>query len=382
MKNFIYILLSYIFLSVSLSINHYSIFKNYICIPFWLFTLLYLLFYIKCNYVRINHIKLHLIYILELSFLFIIIYFNSGMILGFFKPPFNHSIIGIIKNIFIFVIPVIAEELLRTLLIIKAKDRKQQLIFITIIFILVEINYHTIFISFMNRESLFKFLCSSIFPIISSNILFTYISYKLKEPLAMVFKIIDKLIIIIVPVIPVLDWFVIGSSSLLKLFIIYIIIKYKIIKDEKPKKKKTYVTMLNYAIPITVCLILVCFMIGLFSYQPIAILSNSMIPTFERGDIVIFKKFNELSEKEIHEGDIVIYNYKNMNVAHRIKKIHIKNNQNYYITKGDNNKNNDLEEVSEKQIIGIYKFHIKYIGYPTVWLNDYFMNKEVNIDAK
>ena len=41
-------------------------------------------------------------------------------------------------------------------------------------------------------------------------------------------------------------------------------------------------------------------MLGIFKYEPIAILSNSMYPTYDRGDIVIFKK---MSEEEFEDED-------------------------------------------------------------------------------
>lgn len=50
-----------------------------------------------------------------------------------------------------------------------------------------------------------------------------------------------------------------------------------------------------------------------------------------------------------------------------LKKIN--NNENiYYKTKGDHNSNYDSNLTSSNDVIGIYKFKIKYIGYPSLWL--------------
>ena len=44
------------------------------------------------------------------------------------------------------------------------------------------------------------------------------------------------------------------------------------------------------------------------------------------------------------------------------------NNKKYFTTKGDNLKSNDPLKVKEEQIIGIIKFTIPKLGYPSVWL--------------
>ena len=46
-----------------------------------------------------------------------------------------------------------------------------------------------------------------------------------------------------------------------------------------------------------------------------------------------------------------------------------------YVTKGDNNNNVDTSLVEENQIIGKLKLNIKFIGYPTVLLQD-ILSKE------
>ena len=120
--------------------------------------------------------------------------------------------------------------------------------------------------------------------------------------------------------------------------------------------------MILYPLSIVTSTLLVLFMLGLFSYQSIAILSNSMNPTFRRGDVVIYKK-----EKEILPGDIIVFKYENQIIVHRVVSI----NENY-ITKGDANNDIDYIKIEKEDIKGVYQFHIKYLGYPSIWLNEFF----------
>ena len=113
-------------------------------------------------------------------------------------------------------------------------------------------------------------------------------------------------------------------------------------------------------------------MLGIFSYQPISIMSNSMKPLYKRGDVVVFKKLDESELENIKVGQILIYNSGNKNIAHRVIDRVEKDNTVFYQTKGDNNDNPDSKLVSTDQILGIYELHVKFIGFPSIWLCEYF----------
>ena len=113
-------------------------------------------------------------------------------------------------------------------------------------------------------------------------------------------------------------------------------------------------------------------MIGVFRYEPISILSNSMEPTYSRGDVVIFKKLNNNELADIQIGQIIVYSVGEKNIAHRVVNVIKQNNSAKYQTKGDSNNANDMNLVEINQIQGVYVFHIKYLGFPSIWLYEYF----------
>ena len=122
------------------------------------------------------------------------------------------------------------------------------------------------------------------------------------------------------------------------------------------------------------CLFL-AFMLGVFPYEPIAILSNSMAPSIKRGDVIIFKKTKK--KKDLKKNAILIYHMNDQMIVHRIVNIIDDDDTVFYQTKGDANKKKDSILVSSDKVEGVYIFHLKYIGYPSIWLNNYF-NKETN----
>ena len=49
---------------------------------------------------------------------------------------------------------------------------------------------------------------------------------------------------------------------------------------------------------------------------------------------------------------------------------------------GDNNNAPDIKKVDEDQILGKVIFTIPKIGYPSIWLNDFFTNnKKINVET-
>ena len=197
----------------------------------------------------------------------------------------------------------------------------------------------------------------------------SYLSLK-NSYLSLLNQVLIKLTFILLPIIPNLDWFLIGSFNLIKVTIIYLIFKYKIAK-EKILIKKTSFALISYAFTLFFATFLIFFMAGSLKYEPIAILSNSMIPTFKRGDVLVFKKLNSKEINNLKPGMIIVYQVGNKNIVHRIVKV-IKNNDKVsYKTKGDNNNTSDNLIIKTSNIKGVVKFHIKYLGYPAVYLNEY-----------
>ena len=60
---------------------------------------------------------------------------------------------------------------------------------------------------------------------------------------------------------------------------------------------------------------------------------------------------------------------------HRIVEVTRDNEIIQYTTKGDNNNVADSESVKVSQIKGVYVCTIKYLGFPSIWLHDYFLER-------
>lgn len=92
-------------------------------------------------------------------------------------------------------------------------------------------------------------------------------------------------------------------------------------------------------------------------YKNFIVLTGSMKPTLNIGDIVFVKETTNIKEQ-----DIVSFRVQNSVVTHRVVEIKEENGKTIYITKGDANSGNDTELLSIENIEGKYIFKIPFVG--------------------
>lgn len=103
---------------------------------------------------------------------------------------------------------------------------------------------------------------------------------------------------------------------------------------------------------------------SVFGYTPMVVKSNSMVPTFEKGDLIFIKKYDT---SKLEEGDIICFhtiieNEYALN-THRIKSIEIVGGARSYTTIGDNNDGiADQHIISDGDIVGKYIGHWPKVG--------------------
>lgn len=325
--------------------------------------------------------KYQTMFILIISYL--IIYVLLGLFLGYVKSIYSHSFLGILKNIWDYIIPIIFIELIRNILVRNSCNSKIVFLIIVLLFTLIDIDLFNI-ISLTNKAEIFKSTFSIILPAVIKNLSLTYISKTSGYTTNLIYLLPQKLTNIILPIFPDLDWYFISLLGILLPVFAFIIIKHLDDKIESSKSKSRIKKEkpIRIIILITPLIIFCLFVAGIFKYKPTAIVSNSMHPIFDRGDVVIVEKLDRKKRKNLKKYDIIEYKLNNIIVAHRI--IHIEKHNDgsiLYITKGDNNNTADNEKVSSNQINGIVKFRVPKVGYPSVWLNDFFNKEDVEIET-
>ena len=291
----------------------------------------------------------------------LLLYFLLGIIFGFSYNVYSYSFKDIVINLFVLIIPTLIYEYIRYYLIKHSSDKKILYIAITLLIILVDFNTNNLV--FDNSKLLYIRLFSEIIPSVIKNIILTIIMVKYGLSSCLAYQIIYTIFIIYCHYLPNVGYFL----NFLILSLIPIVV-YSRLKGEDDRKEiykgKNYVEIFTFIISF----ILLLFSFGIFKISPMSVASNSMKPMFERGDLVVYYKVDD--KYKLKKEDIIVFNYSGNIYIHRIKKIIKRNDKLYYKTKGDANSNYDGNLTSLDDVIGIYKFKIKYIGYPALWMGE------------
>ena len=305
--------------------------------------------------------------------LYCMIYFSLGLVFGYEKSPYSHELIPMLKNIWTFVVAIGFQEYVRMQLIKLSPKKIGYYAIITLFFIIAEIDFWNISSNFSNNVAFFKYMSQTIVPLLVSNCLFTYLVIMAGNVPSTIYRVILSLITILLPIFPGLNWLIKAMLEIILVIVCALYVNYvdlqsaRVLNRRQLKKEK----VTSYIPFVIVLVILVCFIGGIFKYQPIAVLSNSMYPTFARGDAVVVQKLEKKEFSKLKKGDILYYSKDGKLIIHRIieiketeeKKLEIK-------TKGDNNNTEDNWIIKEEEIIGKVKFMVPYIGYPSVWVNE------------
>ena len=305
--------------------------------------------------------------------IYCMIYFSLGLVFGYERSPYSHEVVAILKNLWTFISVIVFQEFTRYQLVKLSPKRIGYYALITALFIIAEIDFWNFLSNFSNNVEFFKYMSQTIVPLIVTNCLFTYLSIMSANLPATIYRCLLMLMTILLPIFPALNWLIKAMMEIVlviiaSLYVNYVDIKSSRIMTRRQVKKESVVSYIPFVIALVV---LVCFISGTFKYQPIAVLSNSMLPTFARGDAVIMKKIDKKDLKKLKKGTILYYSKEGRLIVHRIVSVkHTDDGKVEATTKGDNNNANDPWVITEDDMIGTVSFMIPYIGYPSVWVNE------------
>lgn len=297
----------------------------------------------------------------------IVIYF-LGLVLGFTK-----GVVGL-KTIFTIVVPefilIFLWEYLRFIVIGNGHTGFKTRFIFTLLLAIFSIVIQFIPGSVYDSYTTFVFICTIVFPTIALEFLCTYLVHNVGFRPSLLYKSIVTLYVYLLPIIPDLGNYLFGVIGVLVPFITFYLLNKNLIKDNKYKARMDSRMLKFITVPLIIILVVLTILVsGIFKYKLIAVASNSMRPVFSRGDSVLF----EYADPEnIKVGDVVVFKHNNIIVVHRIVNVSTKNDLYYFNTKGDANDKQDNFEIKEKEIIGKVDYVIKYIGYPTIWINEMF----------
>lgn len=305
------------------------------------------------------------------SIIYLIAFYLMGLYFGYYKSPTPFSYITVVKFIIPFIFIILSSEKIRTILITNKSKLSKILVFI--IMVLIDLIIYTGVYNLSNLEDILTVLGFILFSSIACNLLYNYISIRFTSKGIIIYRLITILYVYFIPIIPDVYVFFRSFLRMLYPYIIYLVLEYTYSKTTYASEyKDRNKNVIGISIGMFITTVIISLISCQFKYGALVIGSGSMTGTIDKGDVIIYEKYNNTP---IENKTIIMFEKDNKKVIHRVVDIISVNSNVRYYTKGDANDNNDEGYITSNEIKGLYKFKIKYIGYPTIWIRDIFFNK-------
>lgn len=329
-----------------------------------------------------NKLKKDIIqYVLITILLYSLVYLLSGLLVDFGKNPYSATIKGLVINLFSTGSIIFFREYIRYKLINNVYNNDKKIIFVLLVIVFSLFDFKIVsIIKFSNLYYFFKQIFYVLIPCVMKNILFTYITMYTDHIPSFIYEIIYYFILWVAPILPKSPWVLEAILNTLFPLVLFLYCRYYI-----QKKDRFHLNSVSKPInpsnllPFGICLVLIIwFTLGIFPIKPVGIATASMEPELNVGDLTLIKK---CSANDVNISDIIEYQMDGYTVIHRVIDIYQTDGEIFFITKGDNNEDEDRLPVREEQLIGKVIFKIRYIALPTVWLSNFHSQTQVEVDT-
>ena len=297
------------------------------------------------------------------------IYYLSGLKFGFRQSLYPFSFKIILEYILPYTVIIVCSEIIRYIFL--AQNNKQADIISFVSCVLVDFLMTYNLFSINNLNSFMDAVGLTLFPSITANVLFHYLSKNYGFVPNMIFRLATTLYIYIISFVPS------TPDSLVALFKLLIpLLIYSFIKMLYQKKQNVVLyrqSKCSNIIFITTVILMISLMMlcsNQFKFGVIVIATDSMKEEISSGDVVIYERIDSDDVLEINQ--IIVFEKDNSLIIHRIVNMEFIDGELRYYTKGDNNEENDSGYITRNNIIGYTDFKISYVGYPTLWLHEIF----------
>lgn len=308
---------------------------------------------------------------------YIVIYYALGLHFGYINTLYPLSISTFFKFILPFTIIVIFNEYVRKILLsqdvkltIKGSKINISVILTFIITVLVDLILYVGVYDLATLDNFLKVVGYVVFAAISCNLLFQYLTPRFGPRGIIIYRLITILFIYIIPFEP--DVFILLRAFIRMVypFIIYLVLentyaKASLALSYRQRKRNIWLTAITLVILTLFVMLISC----RFKYGIIVVGSGSMTGTINKGDAIIYQRYDGGT---IKKGQVIMFMDGKTRIIHRAIKIRNIDGEVRITTKGDANKTADDDYRTPKDVAGLVKLRVKYIGWPTIWVHRLF----------
>lgn len=282
--------------------------------------------------------------------LYLSVFFLGGFVDGIGRSPYSKSTGGIIANILSLGSVLVFMEVVRSYIINRVR-REYTFLFVVltvIVFTVFRLNLRMA-LTIETLQQAVQYIGEYVLPEIMNNIFLAYLVYIGGAYPAILYVTLTNFPIWLIPLLPNLTWI---TKAFIGIFmpVTFIMVIQRVYKKQtreikiREQKRENPVVWLGAC---AVSVILIWFSVGVLPVFPTVILTGSMQPVLNPGDVALMQK---VSEDKINVGDIIQFWTGEAFIIHRVI---YKNEENgRFQTKGDNNITPDSAPVYGSQIKG------------------------------
>lgn len=315
--------------------------------------------------------------VIGLSIIALGIMYLVGLFTGFVNTPspISKTPISLGRWFFIIVTVVITELIRYMLSLIETRKQKKYLITDIIMllnYVLIDMTIATKVYSLNAYGQICEFFCIFFVQSVAKNLLLNNLSKKYGYGPCLYYRLFMDLYLYILPQRPLINNFIEAVAFLIFPYIVYITLQ-ELTEKRKVQLSKSHNNSeyVGNTIVMMMVVILVMLVSCEFKYGMLAVGSKSMTGTINKGDAIIYKKYEQGTP--LKEGQIIVFSKNNVMIIHRITKAYkIDDKEEVYQTKGDANKNDDNWLVKQREVVGIVDTRILFVAWPSVFLNEIF----------
>ena len=313
-------------------------------------------------------------YVFAYSAFFLLVTYIIGLFIGFNRNVYILNYSNLIHNILPYLVLIVISEVLRYQISRKGDGSVLSHVLVTAVLICVDLTMFLTTYDLNSGDGQIKYICAVAMPSLFKNIVLLYFTRNGGIYPSLVYRLLLDLKLVVLPIFPAFglyfDCIIYTILPMLMAFIIRLHLSQFKNNDDQVKIKG--LTLYNYLIYFglfTIVLTINVLVSCSFKYNMIAIGSGSMQPKINKGDAIVYEKFDGKNMPKL--GQILVFHKNDRTVVHRIIEIvDISDTEKIYYTKGDNNDTPDGYPIETKDILGVVKTRIRYIGIPSVILGE------------
>lgn len=304
---------------------------------------------------------------------YLTLYYLLGVVLKEIAgTPYDLSPAGILLNIGNILPLMILREFTREyslgVLNRHCRWRKAGIVVLFILMAVSRLNFVKM-IRITESEKLFIYIAVEVLPTLTKEILLMVLVYYGGAAAGIWYQGIIEIFLHVFPFLPDLPW--IAQSALGIAYPVFFAVFLREMYDVlQRKKKKIEKEDGGFYIGVILAVLFCWFCVGVFPVYPSVILTGSMEPMMDPGDVILINKMKE--EKDIlklKKDDVINFDRGPITITHRIVAVNYDEAGNIsFRTKGDNNQSEDEQPVSPNEVNGIVQRVIPKAGIPMLLL--------------